>query len=65
MFLYSYHISAIPQLLSHTFVKGNRTVVQIKVLYNIHYSVSILATSPCGKNNVTVFTEVYYGALIL
>ena len=61
--LYSYHINAIPQLLSLKFVDDSQTMVQVKVSYNVHYNVSILAASPCGKNNVTKFTEVYYGEL--
>ena len=61
--LYSYHVSAIPQLISHMFI-GSR-VVRFKMSYNVHYNVSVLAASPCGKNNVTMFTEVYYGVLNL
>ncbi len=60
---YSYHVSAIPQLISRTFNEGtmHNIMVQIEVSYNIHYNVSILASSPCGKNNLTNFTEVYFG----
>jgi hypothetical protein len=57
--LYSYHVSAIPQLISQTFIES--AMVQVKVSYNIHYNVSILAASPCGKNNLTNFTEVFFG----
>ena len=63
--LYSYHVSAIPRLISHMLI-GSR-VVRFKVSYNVHYNVSVLAivTSPCGKSNVTMFTELYYGVLNL
>jgi hypothetical protein len=59
--LYLYHVSAIPQLISHIFNESIMHMVQIEVSYNIHYNVSILAESPCGKNNLANFTEVYFG----
>jgi hypothetical protein len=59
--LYSYHVSAIPGLLSHTFNESIMHMVQVEVSYNIHYNVSIMAASPCGKNNLANFTEVYFG----
>ena len=58
---YSYHVSALPQLMSHMFIES--TMVQIKVFYNVHYNVSIIATSACGKS-ITTFTDIYYGELI-
>jgi hypothetical protein len=61
--LYLYHVSAIPQLISQTFIES--TMVQVGVSYNIHYNVSIIAASPCGKNNVTKFIEVYFGEIFL
>ena len=60
--LYSYHVNAIPQLISHLFF--GRKMVQLNVSYNVHYNVSVLAASPCGKNNVTTFSEIYYGEVI-
>jgi hypothetical protein len=60
--LYSYNISAIPQLISHNiFNESIMHMVQIEVYYNIHYNVSILAESFCGKSNLANFTEVYFG----
>ena len=59
--LYSYYVSAVPQLISHVFIGS--TVIQVNVSYNVHYNASVLAASPCGKNNVTAFTEVYYGEI--
>jgi hypothetical protein len=60
--LYSYIVSAIPQLISHTFNESiMHNMVQVEVFYNIHYNVSILAESPCGKSNLANFTEVYSG----
>ena len=59
--LYLYHVSALPQLTSHMFIGS--TIVQVKVSYNVHYNMSILAASPCGKNNITTFIEVFYGEL--
>ena len=59
---YSYHVSGSPQLTSQPFNSTmNNVTVQVEVLYNIHYNVSILAASPCGKNNFTKFTQVYFG----
>lgn len=55
---YSYHVSAIPRLISKTLIRS--TTVEVEVSYNIHYNVSILAASPCGKNNFTNFTEIIY-----
>jgi hypothetical protein len=57
--LYSYNVSAIPQLISQTFIEN--TMVQVKVSYSTHYNVSIIAASPCGKNNLANFTEIYFG----
>ena len=61
--LYSYHVSAIPQQISHMFIESK--VILLNISYNIHYNVSIIAASPCGKNNNTNFTEVYYGELYI
>ena len=61
--LYSYYVSAVPQLTS--LISIGSTVVLIKVSFNVHYNVSILAASPCGRNNFMKFFEVYYGALSL
>ena len=62
---YLYHVSAIPQLRSQPFINdhstANNITVQVEVLYNIQYNVSILAASSCGKNNFTNFTQVYFG----
>ena len=62
---YSYHVSAIPQLRSQPFIDYHSTInnitVQIEVLYNIHYNVSILAASACGKNNFTNSSQLYFG----
>ena len=62
---YSYHISATPQLRSQPFIDYHSTMnnitVQVEVPYNMHYNVSILAVSPCGKNNLIKFTQVYFG----
>ena len=60
--LYSYHINATPQLISHMLI-GHK-MVQLNVSYNVHYNVSVLAASPCGKNNVTTFSEIYYGEVM-
>ena len=59
---YSYHVSGSPQLTSPWFNSTmNNVTVQVEVPYNIHYNVSIVAASPCGKNNLTKFIRVYFG----
>ena len=57
----SYHVNANPQLASDSVISIiDRAMFQIKVLYNIVYNVSVVATHLCGQNNMTTFIELYY-----
>ena len=56
--LYSYHIHVTPQ--PSFIVKLNRSSVQLKVLYNLLYNVSVVNLSPCGQR-VHSISELYYG----
>ena len=60
---HSYHFIAVPQPIIISHISIGSAVVLIKVSYNVHYNVSVLLVSPCGLNNITKSTEVYYGAL--
>lgn len=56
--LYSYYVLIIPQ--PSFIIRLNRSSVQLKVLYNVLYNVSVVKTSPCGQRVYTV-NELYYG----
>ena len=57
---YSYYVSVTPDIVMRT---NGSILLKLKVPYNTFYNVSILATPPCGKNNVTNFTELFYREL--
>ena len=59
---YLYHITVIPQV-EVTFT--GRVQVQLNVLYNTFYNVSVVASSPCGLGNATNITELFISELFL
>ena len=59
--LYTYHVDVTPQ--PPFIISLNRSSVQLKLLYNVPYNVSVVKTSPCGqslRSRVTI-DELYYG----
>ena len=58
--LYTYNVSAVPQ---PSFIADlDENLVQLKVLYNMIYNVSVVRASPCGQRiNVTTFDQLHYG----
>ena len=58
----SYYVSVTPDVVMRT--NGN-IFLKFTVPYNAFYNVSILATLPCGKKNVTDFTELFYRELLV
>ena len=57
---YLYDITVVPQVEA---IFTGRVRVQLKVQYNSLYNVSVVASSPCGLDNVTNFTELFYSEL--
>ena len=58
----SYNVSSKPKMAMidlHVMTSS----VQFSISYNVHYNVSIVATSMCGRNSTA--TELYYGELLL
>ena len=58
--LYSYHVHITPQPLFLT-VNLSRSSVQLKVLYNVLYNLSVVKMSPCGQTRAGSIIELYYG----
>jgi hypothetical protein len=43
-----------------TFIYKQSTIIQLKIPYNIAYTVSVVSTSMVCRRNVTTLTEIYY-----
>ena len=54
--LHSVNVTVAPELQ----VNISRSSAQLRVAYNIMNNISVVVSHPCGQNNVTVFTKVYY-----
>ena len=57
----SYTISAIPQVALRLL---ERTRVEVEVLYNIYYVVTIVGVPPCKVDNITSSIVLYYGMFL-
>ena len=57
---YLYHITVFPQA---EIIFAGRDQVQLNILYNIFYNVSVVASSPCGLDNATNTTEIFFSEL--
>ena len=57
--IYTYHVDIVPQP-SSLIIGVNRSSVQLKILYNLAYNVSVVKMSPCGQSIATII-ELYYG----
>lgn len=57
----TYNVSAEPETATMNVIA--KSSVQLTVLYNTHYYVSIEATS-CGQNRFSTAVEIYYGELL-
>ena len=54
---YSYNVSVVPQL---EYTVNEFTRVQLNVSYNTFYSLSIIASPPCGQNSTVKFIGLHY-----
>ena len=54
----SYTISAVPQVALRLL---ERTRIEVEVLYNIYYVVTIVGVPPCKVDNITTSIILYYG----
>lgn len=59
--IYLYNITVTPQA-ETTFI--GKATVQLKIIYNTFYNVSVITSSPCGSSNVTNLTDLFYSELM-
>ena len=59
----TYNVITVPEPIRMNFIASNRSKVQLVLLYNTQYNVTVTATL-CGHSNATNFTTIHYGIIV-